>query len=451
MMVTEQVIRKLKEPIPETEDLQTFLRIARLAFKDYLSCCSFALSIPHNQVFLKSQSLESENVNVVLSTVKTSAERAALINGYLGHFEDLDDVQANLRGHPSAVIFSSLLAVSNQQDHLKDLYVAYIQGLELAARIGEQAHPQHVKEGWHSTVTLGSLGAAAAIGCLKKMNVKAFSYLLSLASSQASGFLFQEGTDGKPLQAGFAARNAVLAYQLSISGLTAYEDIFSEGESGWFQTILRRPLDNQRLLDRWLKPAQIQSPGLWFKQLPFCSAAISAYDAAVKAYASGVRISEIKEIYLHFTEDGDKALTNRMPKTGTEGKFSAEYIIWLALSKGKADRSDFDRNSVTESFTHFQKKVKRLNDLKAIPSQRPAVLELVLSNQTRELFKVDNPKGSPGNPFTEDDLKAKFLASGLNKRQWELLDDDDLTVESFLNHLRKGEKNFASIKRKSGG
>lgn len=65
--------------------------------------------------------------------------------------------------------FSALLAVSDADDSFERLLAAYVQGVEFAGRIGLQCQPQHIKQGWHSTATIGSLAAAVAIGYFKTL------------------------------------------------------------------------------------------------------------------------------------------------------------------------------------------------------------------------------------------------------------------------------------------
>ena len=109
-----------------------------------------------------------------------------------------------------------------------------------------------------------------------------------LTSTQSAGFLCQEGTDGKPLNVGFAARNAVQAYELVNLGMTAYDDVLSP-LTGWFQIFNRQHFSVTAFLDNWLEPAQILSPGLWFKKYPFCSTANAGNDLGEKAYQFGIR------------------------------------------------------------------------------------------------------------------------------------------------------------------
>ncbi|MDY4510153.1 aminotransferase class I/II-fold pyridoxal phosphate-dependent enzyme [Streptococcus hyovaginalis] len=132
------------------------------------------LNYPHNPTGLdteKSRALmdlyeTSDTVDTAFSD-PNQAIINALINGFSAHAEDIDDTHANLRGHPSAVIFSALLAVSDVDDRMIDVLKAYVIGFEFAGRLGFQAQPQHASKGYHSSGTLGSLGAAVAIGIFK--------------------------------------------------------------------------------------------------------------------------------------------------------------------------------------------------------------------------------------------------------------------------------------------
>ena len=99
-------------------------------------------------------------------------------------------------------------------DRWHDYFRAYIIGAELEGIIGSLINPAHRTQGWHSTGTVGVIGAAAAIGALRGLHGESLAQLLSLAATQSAGMFFQSGTDGKPLHAGLAARNGVWAYKL---------------------------------------------------------------------------------------------------------------------------------------------------------------------------------------------------------------------------------------------
>ena len=90
---------------------------------------------------------------------KATAAQAALLNGFQAHLLDYDDVHADVRGHPSAVILSALFAsidlTSADKIDGRRFLTAYVIGIEIMARLGQALNPSHYIRGWHSTATLG--------------------------------------------------------------------------------------------------------------------------------------------------------------------------------------------------------------------------------------------------------------------------------------------------------
>lgn len=102
---------------------------------------------------------------------RTSPAAAALLNGGAAHALDFDDVADQVYGHPSAVLVPALLALAESEGRSgPELLAAYLVGFDVmvavAAGMDVRAHYGH---GWHSTATIGALGATAAaarlLGC----------------------------------------------------------------------------------------------------------------------------------------------------------------------------------------------------------------------------------------------------------------------------------------------
>lgn len=435
---TEEIVHLLSARVPRAQEIKLEQQ-ARKSFLDYLA--SATLADKELAVEKLKQALHYPDQYLIIGQKgNLPVEQAALLNGFTAHYLDFDDVQANFRGHPSVVIFSALLAVSHPTDKIQSLLAAFIQGVELAGHIDQAIHPAHALNGWHSTGTIGTIAAAAAIGVYKKLPEDKFITLLSFAASQASGMMFQEGSDAKPSQAGLAARNAVAAYQLTESGLTSNTDPFNN-HNGWLKTIAGIEITASNWGKSWLSPAQIETPGIWFKQNPFCSAAISGYDATRQAYEAGIRISNVTKLIFHYPENGDKALTKTHPLTGQEGKFSIEYIAWRVLENGDISTQDLDNRRIDSKFETVLPKFSRQHDLpNEDKSARPVKLEVIQGENT-SYFTVINPKGSPLNPLEETDLEKKLviglgdLASNiiqlLSKPKTQLKE-----IDSLLNYRR---------------
>ena len=261
--VTQTIVNYIEQTdVTNREDL---LAVARIAFLDYL-----ASLVP----------AESECAVQDLARFIGPKSDKALYYGFASHYLDFDDAQANLAGHFSTVLYSALLAVLEPMDTWHEFFRAYIIGAELEGIIGSLINPAHRTQGWHSTGTVGVIGAAAAIGALRGLHGESLAQLLSLAATQSAGMFFQSGTDGKPLHAGLAARNGVWAYELlQHTSLRTSTKPF-DPERGWFKTIGNITVTSNDIASRWLAPGQLIDPGLWMKVHPYCSAAICGAEAA---------------------------------------------------------------------------------------------------------------------------------------------------------------------------
>ena len=159
----------------------------------------------------------------VLGTqTRASAADAALANGTAAHALDYDDMCFVSLAHPSAPLVAAALA-AGELAHAsgRALLDAYIVGFEIEGRLGRVMNPRHYQRGWHCTSTLGTIGAAAAASRLLGLDAAAAGHALAIAASEASGLKENFGTMVKPLHAGLAARNGVLAALLAKHGMTA--------------------------------------------------------------------------------------------------------------------------------------------------------------------------------------------------------------------------------------
>ena len=125
---------------------------------------------------------------VVGHAEKLSPPFAAMVNGASAHALDYDDFDEPANAHPSAVIFPALLALAGEKSVSGvDLLDAHIVGVEIMQRLGEAMNMDHYRRGWLSTLTLGTLGAAAACARLSRLDFAKSAASLSVAASMASG------------------------------------------------------------------------------------------------------------------------------------------------------------------------------------------------------------------------------------------------------------------------
>jgi 2-methylcitrate dehydratase PrpD len=127
--------------------------------------------------------------------------------------------------HPSCALVPSVLAAGELTGASGSAVLdAYIVGFEVECRLGLVMNPRHYHQrGWHCTSSIGTLGAAAAVARLLKLDVPATAHALGIAASLACGLKENIGSMVKPLHAGMAARNGLTAARLAHAGFTASE------------------------------------------------------------------------------------------------------------------------------------------------------------------------------------------------------------------------------------
>ena len=450
--VTQTIVNYIEQTdVTNREDL---LAVSRIAFLDYLASLAPAeeeqavqdlarfIGADQNKA-VKQDTLANVDGYESNSTVKRADK--ALYYGFASHYLDFDDAQANLAGHFSTVLYSALLAVLEPTDTWNEFLRAYIIGAELEGIIGFLINPEHRTQGWHSTGTVGVIGAAAAIGALRGLHGESLAQLLSLAATQSAGMFFQSGTDGKPLHAGLAARNGVWAYELlQHTSLRTSTKPF-DPERGWFKTIGNITVTSNDIASRWLAPGQLIDPGLWMKVHPYCSAAICGAEAAEivahRLYTSDSFLwDEINRVTVHFPPGADAALRYTLPKTGREGQFSIEYVVYQVLAYGEVQDELFKIDAIDQSVRDCMSRIERVYDLpKVSQTERITKVTVTLKNGDTFTETVNNPKGSPKNPLTMEDIRIKLgltLEADQIDRVIVAFTNTD-KVESFLQTLRK--------------
>lgn len=277
--------------------------------------------------------------------VRTSASAAALANGTAAHALDFDDVLTSFTGHPSAPVLPAAFALA-EEGRLpgRSLLEAFVAGVEAEARIGTAVAPTHYRRGFHATGTVGTFGAAAAAARILGVGAGAMEYALGIAGAQAAGLKSEFGTMTKPLHAGKAASDGLLAARLAALGFTSAPDIvacpqgFAATQAdGLDVDVLTSPFGSPWYLLRTL-----------FKMHASCHYTHSVFEA-VRSLRTRVRADDVEGITLRVHPDLLAACGIREPRTGLQAKFSMRYVTALALARGVADPGQFTDEAVRAS------------------------------------------------------------------------------------------------------
>ncbi len=253
---------------------------------------------------------------------------AALINGAAGHALDFDDVISPM-GHPTAPVAPAVLALAEVLGASgKALVRAFITGLEAECRISALMGPSHYAKGWHTTATFGTFGAAAACAELLGLDETGLLHALGVAGTQAAGLKSVFGTMSKPLHAGKAAQNGLLAARLAARGFTSCPDILGAVQ-GFADT-------QSSTVDRAAAEAERDQPWVveaLFKYHAACYLTHNAIEAAnALRCAHGIDPAAVEAVLIEVGNVHLGVCNIAAPRTGLECKFSLRMTCALALS-----------------------------------------------------------------------------------------------------------------------
>ena len=390
-------------------------RVARECLQDFVGVT--LAGVPEDASRLALAWVEEEGSSPAASVfgtgLRASAANAALVNGTTGHALDLDDVCLAMRGHPTTVVGPAVMAIAEATGASgANALAGYIAGVELLIAMGFGIGRTHYPAGWHSTATLGTVGAAAGVARVLGLDAAATQHALGIAASFASGMRCNFGSMTKPLHAGHAARNGVVAASLAARGFTANTSAL-ESPIGFFSLFSRDP-DVERVAARLGHTWSLIEPGMCIKRHPCCYGTHHAVDAVLAMRAEhGLAPESVRNIVALVAPGGMAALIHNRPATGLQGKFSLPYTLAAALMDGALTLATFGDAAVARPQARTLMERVECHEAEGTPvgGDDPRFAEVTLHLEDGRVLsrRVEHPRGSPQDPLTQDELDCKFL------------------------------------------
>lgn len=341
---------------------------------------------------------------------------AAFLNAVAGHALDFDDWEVPGNTHPTVVLLPALLASAPDQTSGAELARAYIAGFEVIARLGEALNFDHYDRGWHSTATLGAIGAAGGVARLLHLDADQTAHALSIAVSRAAGYTCQFGSDTKPMQAGFAAQTGVEAAHLAQAGLTGQSHVLDHPRG---MNALMAGVSPDRLkavAERLGHGLALSAHKLVLKPWPSCGYTHRLMTAALEMSDQNSDLSEIAKIDLHLPDFHAEVLPFGQPTRREEALFSAPFVVAMGLRHQRLGLSDITSEAWTapdiktligKTFVHPFTPSRP--DLNYDPDEPDRIVVTFRSGAAREQTCA-YPLGAPQNPMSAADIRAKFQA-----------------------------------------
>jgi 2-methylcitrate dehydratase PrpD len=293
-----------------------------------------------------------EAATLVGSGRKVSASQAALVNGAASHALDFDDVHLGSRVHPSVPVVPAALAVAERDRRDgRALILAFVAGVETQSTIAAVMGEAHYRRGWHNTATFGMFGAAAAAGSLTGLTADQLLDAFGIVATQAAGLRVSFGTACKPLHAGHAASQGLLAAALAREGFTGRRDALECADGfaamqGGEDSLARMAaaLDSHGALDK----DYFHTRSINFKFHASCYGTHGPIESALglRAQLQGALPDSLA---VHVEPQYMSVCNIATPSSPLEAKFSIRHAVALALlGHDLADGNSFSQTMIAD-------------------------------------------------------------------------------------------------------
>lgn len=397
-----------RQPLPDE-----VIHHAKRAVIDWYASLFPGLNTPPVAILEQALTDDLNRGRALLGTGRASTARAAaLINGAAAHAAEVDDSFRDAMYHPGAATIAAALAAG------QDLGVSGLEflrgvvlGYEVSTRIGVVMGRPHYKF-WHSTGTVGSFGAAAAVGGVMRLDGPAFAHALATAATFAAGLqqAFRMDSMSKPLHAGRAAEAGLLAAQLASRGLTGSLDVL-DGDTGLGQAMSNGP--------DWTNVGATLGQDFHITRLTFknhigCGHTFAAIDGALELrQLHNLQADQIKSVRVATYRPALDIACYTRPTTANEARFSLTYVVAAALSHGSVRLAAYEPDRLDDVGTRalMERMTVEVDPAldAAFPGQRAARIEIETVDGRRLTHFQPNRKGDPEQALTDTELEGKFL------------------------------------------
>jgi 2-methylcitrate dehydratase PrpD len=346
---------------------------------------------------------------------RASGTGAALANGTAAHALDFDDMCFVSLAHPSAPLVPAAFAAAEfAKASGRALLDAYVVGFEIEGRLGAAMNPRHYQRGWHCTSTLGAIGSAAAACRLLGLDAIAAGHALAIAASGACGLKENFGTMVKPLHAGFAARNGLLAALLARDGMTG-SVLAMEGPQGFLHAMDSEHASVDEVIAdlgaRW----EILDSGITVKLYPSCAGTHPSLDVILDLRREeGFNGADVERIDIEVDAITPTVLIYDHPSTGLEAKFSMPFCAAAAVKDDHIGLETFDASHLTDPGVMALMSRVTMTVAPEFSNGAPALTQARVTIRLHDgrtfSRKADGARGYPANPASDNELDAKFLS-----------------------------------------
>ncbi|MDR5777169.1 MULTISPECIES: MmgE/PrpD family protein [unclassified Caballeronia] len=395
---------------------ETVRRQARLSILDTIGCMVAGLASTEGRAFaaVESQDHSSDGTaSVVGAARKLAPQIAARINAYLGDIFELNDLTG---GHASIAVVPAALALAEAvQADGRALVEAVIVGIEVTSRV-YAAYYDTMKSYEETGIappgipsTVGATAAAARLSGLSELETSnALSIAMALAGWCPAEVIFGQGGTIKPMLFGaWPASVAIQAVRYAKAGFDGPARVL-ESPIGLYST-LAYSFDASRITD----------PDTWYLAKPrrkrhaCCGYIHPALDAVGELRTNGTDVVGAARIEIGMPAYIIPGVSKTAPpRAANEARFHAQYCVALAAlgTDVIAPRHSVEFDVHLPQVSALMERIHIVEDRELKHYHQCVVRGFDAAGLEQFSLRINAPKGSPGAPMTDAEVRNKFIS-----------------------------------------
>jgi 2-methylcitrate dehydratase len=352
--------------------------------------------------------------------------------------------------HPSDMIGAAVASAEANQKSGKDILLAIVIAYELEMRWCHAAHPGIREIGWHHA-SLTQFVSPLVAGKLYDLSVDELTAAVGISGSShftlggvVAGHLTHMKNTADPL----AAQAGIHAALMARAGVKGPVEVI-EGKEGLFEVLNQVKWQPEELTLNLGQDFMITRCG--YKAFPTEALTHQPISAAIQVcQENGLTGEDVSEILVETTTRGADILSDPskyQPETKETADHSLPYVIAVAVADGNVLPDSFSDSKLHDPrIRALLPKIRVIADPeidRLFPGVKRARVHITDLNGNTFTSQVDNAKGSPKNPMTDEEIVSKFRANSgtlLNVDQQDRLiqatwDLDQVDLKNFVQLL----------------
>lgn len=356
---------------------------------------------------------DGQGDTLVWGTKRTLGARgAAFTNGVAAHALELDD--ADGCDHSGAVVLPAAFAALSCTPRPvpgRDFVDAVVLGYDVGRRVLEACggYSPHNGYGWHSTMTCGVFGAAAASARILGLDAAQTAAALGHAGSFSGGLwgFIHDASQTKRMHTGRAAEGGLLAALLAQAGVSGPTQVFADAWGGFFNAFARDTREPQALLHELGETWKIMRCSI--KPHASCRSSHAAVDATLDLIRDRpCDVDELRSVHVRLSGFVAKMCGGRELRNLASSQMSLPYAVASVLVNRHAGLSAYlEAARLDPRMTAVMERITLEIDPSMSDLDEPVITLTTLDGASRSR-QVLTPLGDPGNPLSDAALLSKY-------------------------------------------